>query len=121
MRLRSESAPIVILVYACVTMLGLQAIHGIDPLRGDRRAPLAAALAGTFIAVAFATVHLAPDWGLLSDPYSEASLGGFSWAVMLVGLAAATTFAVIGLSFSRAGSPADPAKLTGRGSGARLG
>lgn len=121
-------------------MLGLQAIHGIDhlfiqgralpvpvaalgvveslvvgwalllALRGDRRAPLAAVLAGTFIAVAFASVHLAPDWGLLSDPYNEASLGSFSWGVMLLGLAASTTFAVIGLSLSRAGSRADAAQ-----------
>lgn len=114
-------------------MLGLQAIHSIDhlfiqgralpvpvaalgvveslavgwalllALRGDRRAPLAATLAGTFIAVAFASVHLAPDWGLLSDPYSEASLGGFSWGVMLIGLAASTAFALVGVSVLRAG------------------
>lgn len=120
-------------------MLGLQAIHGIDhlffqgralpapvaalgvaeslavgwalllALRGDRRAPLAAALAGTFIAVAFAGVHLAPDWGLLSDPHGEASLGAFSWGVMLVGLAASTTFALVGLSLLRSGFRADRA------------
>ncbi len=114
-------------------MLGLQAIHAIDhlsfqgralpvpvaalglveslavgwalllALRGDRHAPLAAALAGAFIAAAFAAVHLAPNWGLLSDPYSEASLGPFSWAVMLVGSAASTTFALVGLSLLRSG------------------
>lgn len=130
-------APIAILVYTCLAMLGLQAIHGIDhlffqgrplpvpvaalgvveslavgwalllALRGDRRAALATALACAFIAVAFAGVHLAPDWGLLSDPYSEASLGAFSWGVMLVGLAASTTFALVGLVLSRSGLRAE--------------
>lgn len=141
-RLRpSGPAQSAILVYACLAMLGLQAIHGIDhlfiqgralpvpiallgvleslavgfalllALRGDRRAPLAVALAGAFIAVAFAGAHLAPDWGLLSDPYNQASLGGFSWGVMLVGLGAALTFGLVGLSLwlgnRSASSPGD--------------
>ena len=53
-------------------------------------APAAAFVVGFGNVVGVALVHVAPDWGPLSDPYAAAHVNWFSWTVivtmMLVGL-----------------------------------
>lgn len=73
-------------------------------LRGRPEAPLAAIAAGGFTALAFATAHLLPRWGFLSDPYAEQSLGAVSWGVMFAGLAAALALAAAGIVGLRLGA-----------------
>lgn len=70
-------------------------------LRGHPQAPLAAIMAGGFTALAFITVHLLPDWGPLSDPYAEQSLGAASWTVMFAGLAGALALVSAGIAAPR--------------------
>ena len=65
--------------------------------RGDALAPLAAAAVGFFTAAALIAIHLAPHWGLLSDPYSKLDLPAISWAIVFVSIAWSLFLGVLGL------------------------
>ena len=62
-------------------------------LRRDPSAARATGLAGFAVAAAYAAVHLPPDWGPLSQPYSDNGMVALSWAdlalTIVVGLAVA--------------------------------
>jgi hypothetical protein len=67
-------------------------------LRRDPRAPLAAAVVGLWTAAAVSASHLAPHWSAFSDPYPDLHLDALSWAVMLMEIATAVVFGLLGLS-----------------------
>lgn len=69
--------------------------------RGSPRAPLAAVVAGTWIALAVVSAHFAPHWGVLSDPYSGLGLGFVSWLAAAFEAAAAAATAAVGFSALR--------------------
>jgi hypothetical protein len=56
-------------------------------LMRHERAPLVATFVGFYITVGVSAAHLLPEWGQLSDPYSELSLSAFSWVVVLLEIA----------------------------------
>lgn len=60
------------------------------------RAPLAAVAVGLWIAAGISASHLAPHWSAFSDPYTQISVDGWSWAAALLELAAALAFALVG-------------------------
>jgi hypothetical protein len=65
--------------------------------RGDALAPIAAAAVGFFSAAALIAIHLAPHWGVLSDPYSKLDLPAISWAIVFVSIAWSLFLAVLGM------------------------
>jgi hypothetical protein len=66
-------------------------------LRGDRRAPLIAAVVGLWSAVGVAASHIAPHWSAFSDSYPEIHADALSWVVMLAEIAAAAALGLVGL------------------------
>lgn len=74
-------------------------------LRGDRRAPLVALLAGPWVAALVVVGHFIPYWGEFSDPYADADLEAISYAFAIAtvaaGLAVAAVAAVVRLSRGR--------------------
>lgn len=66
-------------------------------LRRHDRAPLAAALVGSWTAIAVSASHLAPHWSAFSDPYADNDLDVLSWGQMLVLIGVAATLAVVGI------------------------
>jgi 4-amino-4-deoxy-L-arabinose transferase-like glycosyltransferase len=64
-------------------------------LRRHPRAPTAAVVVGLATAAGVSASHLAPHWSALSDPYADAALGPYSWAVMLAEIAAALVLAFV--------------------------
>ncbi len=65
-------------------------------LTRDRRAPLAAAVVGTWSALGVAASHIAPHWSALSDSYLDIHVDALSWAVMLAEVAAAAVLGLVG-------------------------
>jgi hypothetical protein len=57
-------------------------------LRGDRRAPLVALLAGPWVATLVIVGHFIPYWGEFSDPYKDAGLEPVSYVLALATVAA---------------------------------
>jgi hypothetical protein len=76
---------------ASITAVSLVSL--IVALRGDRRAPLVALLAGPWVAAAVIVGHFIPYWGQFSDPYKDADLEAISYV-----LAAATAAAGVALA-----------------------
>ena len=70
-------------------------------LRRHGSAPLAAALVGSWTAIAVAASHLAPHWSAFSDPYADNDLDVLSWGQMLVLIAVAATLAAVGIRAMR--------------------
>ena len=66
-------------------------------LRGDRRAPLVAAVVGLSSAVGVIASHIAPHWSAFSDSYPEIDADALSWIVMLAEVAAAAALGLVGL------------------------
>jgi hypothetical protein len=71
--------------------------------------PLAATATGFFTAIGLAAIHLAPHWGIFSDPYSKLDLGFISWAIVFANLAAALWLGVLGARAMIAERSAQPA------------
>ncbi|MDX6662079.1 MAG: hypothetical protein QOG09_181 [Solirubrobacterales bacterium] len=70
-------------------------------LRGDARAPLAAAATGFATAIGLLAIHIAPHWGMFSDPYSKLDLGPVSWAIVLVSIVVGIWLGVAGMRAMR--------------------
>jgi hypothetical protein len=75
-------------------------------LRRDARAPLVATVVGLWTALGVAASHLAPHWSAFSDPYPSLHPDALSWVVMLLELAAALVFGLMGLREMRRGQHA---------------
>jgi len=71
--------------------------------------PLAAAATGFFTAAGLAAIHLAPHWGVFSDPYSKLDLPFISWAIVFATLASALWLGVLGARALLAERSAQPA------------
>ena len=74
-------------------------------LMRHERAPLFATFVGFYIAVGVSAAHLLPEWGQLSDPYSELSLGAYSWAVVLLEIGTGLLLGLAGLRAMRQAPP----------------
>ena len=72
-------------------------------LRRHPRAPLWAAVVGTWSALGVIASHVAPHWSAFSDSYFEIHADALSWVVMLAEVAAA---AYLGLRRLQGASPA---------------
>jgi hypothetical protein len=70
--------------------------------RDDPLGPPVAAFVGFFTAVGLAAIHLAPHWGVFSDPYSKLDLGFISWAIVIVSILASLWLGALGLREMRA-------------------
>jgi hypothetical protein len=66
-------------------------------LRGDRRAPLVALLAGPWVAAAVIVGHFVPHWSEFSDPYKDADLEAISYVLALATAAAGAALAAVGV------------------------
>jgi hypothetical protein len=80
-------------VLGAMALLATSALSLAVVLRGDRRAPLVAVVAGPWVAAAVVVGHFIPRWSEFSDPYADADLGAVSyaaaWAVVAAGVALA--------------------------------
>ena len=72
-------------------------------LRGDRRAPLVALLAGPWVAAAVIVGHFIPHWSEFSDPYKDADLEAISYVLALASAGAGVGLAAVAL-LTRAGA-----------------
>jgi hypothetical protein len=76
-----------------LAILATSAVSLAVVLRGDRRAPLVAVLAGPWVAATIVVGHFMPRWSEFSDPYADAGVGAVSyaaaWAVVAAGVALA--------------------------------
>lgn len=66
-------------------------------LRGHRRAPLVALLAGPWVAAAVIVGHFIPHWSEFSDPYKDADLDAISYVLALATAAAGVALAAVGV------------------------
>lgn len=66
-------------------------------VRRHPKAPLVAIIVGFYTAIAVSAAHLAPNWGVFSDPYPDLSLDSYSWSVMLSEIAMGLIFGLVGL------------------------
>lgn len=80
-----------------VGALGFLALIGCLYLatREDPLAPLACAATGFGTALGFVSIHLAPHWSLLSDPYSAFGANALSWAIVTASIAAGLWLGVV--------------------------
>jgi hypothetical protein len=78
-------------------------------LRGDRAAPIAAVATGFGTAIALAAIHLAPHWGVFSDPYSKLDLGFISWAIVFASILSALWLGAVGARAMMSERSAQPA------------
>ena len=74
-------------------------------LMRHERAPLVAVFVGFYIAVGVSAAHLLPEWGQLSDPYSELSLSAYSWIVVLLEIGTGFLLGLAGLRAMRRARP----------------
>lgn len=74
-------------------------------IRRHPAAPLLSAVLGLSAVTGFAVIHLAPHWGVVSDPYAAHDLDALSWASMLAGMLAGAALAAAGLRERRVGGP----------------
>jgi hypothetical protein len=65
--------------------------------RNDPLAPAVSAFVGFVTAIGLAAIHLAPKWGIFSDPYSRLHLEFISWAIVIAGIIASLWLGVLGL------------------------
>jgi hypothetical protein len=74
------------------------------------RAPLWAAVVGTWSALGVLASHVAPHWSAFSDSYFEIHADALSWVVMLAEVAAAAYLGLVGFRQLRRapGSPRPP-------------
>jgi hypothetical protein len=70
--------------------------------RGHRLAAPYAAAVGLSVAVGFLLVHVAPHWGVFSDPYSAFDADALSWALVAVPVAAALWLVAVAVRAMRA-------------------
>ena len=66
-------------------------------LRGHRRAPMVALLAGPWVAAAVIVGHFIPHWSEFSDPYKDADLEAISYVLALASAAAGVALAAVAL------------------------
>jgi hypothetical protein len=81
-------------------------------LRRHPRAPLWAAVVGTWSALAVIASHIAPHWSAFSDSYFEIHADALSWVVMLAEVAAAAYLGLVG--FTELGRPAADSRRRSR-------
>jgi hypothetical protein len=76
-------------------------------VRHHPRAPLWAAVVGTWSALGVIASHVAPHWSAFSDSYFEIDADALSWVVMLAEVAAAAWLGFVGFRALRRapGSP----------------
>jgi hypothetical protein len=67
-------------------------------LRRHPRAPLWAAVVGTWSALAVIASHIAPHWSAFSDSYFEIHADALSWVVMLAEVGAAAYLGLVGFT-----------------------
>lgn len=112
------------LVWASAALLAMQVLHTLDHILGHPAngvgvipgylgfatvlgalylaarsyalAPLACAATGFFTAAGLVAIHLAPHWGVFSDPYSKLDLGFASWAIVFASIVSALVLGVLG-------------------------
>ena len=75
---------------ATITMVGLV-------IRRHAMAPLAATVVGFANFFGFIAVHVVPDWGPLSQGYSDLPVDGLSWAIVFIPMAVALWLGLTGL------------------------
>jgi hypothetical protein len=64
-------------------------------IRDEPFAPLAGLVTGLATAIGFAVIHLAPDWGALSDSYSGATENWLSFVIVYLSIAAGLILAAV--------------------------
>jgi hypothetical protein len=69
-------------------------------------APMMATIIGFGAAVSVIFGHVVPHWSSFSDPYSELSLGAYSWTVMLAEIVTGFVLGVVGFRTVRRETPA---------------
>ena len=74
-------------------------------LRRHPRAPLWAAVVGTWSALGVIASHVAPHWSALSDSYFEIRADALSWVIMLAEVFAAAYLVFAGFSELRRPAP----------------
>ena len=74
-------------------------------LMRHERAPLVATFVGFYITVGVSAAHLLPEWGQLSDPYSELSLSTYSWVVVVLEIAMGFLLGLAGVRAMRQERP----------------
>ena len=80
-------------------------------LRRHPRAPLIAALIGSWSAVLIASAHFAPHWSAFSDSYWDLSADPFSWAVAAAEVMAALVLSLVGsIALRRQADPRNHAR-----------
>lgn len=78
-------------------------------IRRARYAPHFASIVGLLTALGFVAIHLAPHWGMFSDPYADRYLNTGSWIGMFAALACGALVAIEALRVIRSGpAPAAP-------------
>lgn len=74
-------------------------------LRRSPRAPLVAAVVGLAAGFGVTAAHVLPHWSAFSDSYPELGVDAFSWAVMLLEVAAGFALGVVGTREVRRAAP----------------
>ena len=74
-------------------------------LRHHPRAPLWAAVVGTWSALGVIASHVAPHWSAFSDSYFEIHADALSWVVMLAEVLAAAYLGLVGFTELRRPAP----------------
>jgi len=88
-----------------ISIVAVAALSLAVTLRGDRRAPLVALLAGPWVAAGVIVGHFIPYWGEFSDPYKDAGLEAVSYALALATAAAGVAVAGVALISTLTTSP----------------
>lgn len=95
--LRQGTADLATEVLAGGTVLSALAVLTLVlALRRHPRAPLWAAVVGTWSALGVIASHVAPHWSAFSDSYFEVHADVLSWVVMLAEVAAAAYLGLVG-------------------------
>ena len=84
-----------------VVNAALAVIAFVLALRDHPRAPVVAAVVGTYLVLGVSAAHFAPHWSAFSDPYAVLDLGLFSWAAAVAEVGAAAVLAVVGIAVLR--------------------
>jgi hypothetical protein len=104
--LRQGTGALATEVLAGGTVLSILAILTLVlALRHHPRAPLWAAVVGTWSALGVIASHIAPHWSALSDPYFEIHADALSWVVMLAEVFAAAYLGFVGFRELRRPAP----------------
>ena len=104
--LRQGTGALATEVLAGGTVLSILAILTLVlALRHQPRAPLWAAVVGTWSALGVIASHIAPHWSALSDSYFEIHADALSWVVMLAEVFAAAYLGFVGFRELRRPAP----------------